>query len=241
MVILIVLHLFAAAGYAAAWRWASLFWPAAALHAATLAAQHLAVPRFDVGMSLSAFMLLTAVVSWTQTRRPLSQTALLILSGGGMLAPLLFTAAKPLPPLAALAHILPAALAYSFATLAMLQSMDLWHTERARRRLLENSAPPVLTLETACFRTLMRAFILLSLALLSGFAIGDSATLAPSAHKTIFAALTWLTFGGLLLGRRIWGWRGRAARWWLAVGLLFFILSYFGTHFVLQVLLGRSA
>ena len=151
---------------------------------------------------------------------------------------LFFFADKPPPSASALAHILPSALASAFAASAMLQWMDLRLAENARRRLADTSAPPILTMEENCFRALRLSFWLLSLALLSGIggmlAGGD----AP-AHKIIFAALAWLAFGGLLAGRRFRGWRGPAARWWLAAGLLFFILSYFGTHFVLQVLLGR--
>ncbi|MGI9305853.1 MAG: cytochrome c biogenesis protein CcsA [Gammaproteobacteria bacterium] len=235
----ILLHFLAAGGYFAAGRRAAFFWPAAALHAATLAAHYRAEPRFDFGVSLSAFMLLTAAVGWKQTRPPLSQPALLALAGFSVFAPLLFFAPKAPPPPAALAHIVPAMLAYAFAVLAMLQSMDLWRAEWAQRRLAAAAATPLLTLESACFRTLARAFILLSLTLLSGWLAGGENG-APS-HKIIFAALTWLAFGGLLCGRYFWGWRGRVARWWLAAGLLFFVLSYFGTHFILQVILNRPA
>ncbi len=233
---LILLHILAAASYAAAWRRTVFFLPAAALHAATLAVHYRDSPRFDFGVSLSAFMLLAAVVGGGQTRPPFSRPALAALAGVSAFAPLAFFAAKPPPPLAALIHIAPAMLAYAFAALAALQSVDLWRAERAQRRLAAES-PPLLTLESDCFRTLTRAFILLSLALASGF-LADGG--APP-HKTLFAALTWLAFGGLLCGRRFWGWRGRTARRWLAAGMLFFILSYFGTHFVLQVLLNRPA
>ena len=225
----------AAACYAAgAGRRAAFFFPAAALHAATLAAHYRAEPRFDFGVSLSAFMLLAAVVGWKQTRPPLSRPALLVLAGASVFAPLAFFAPKPPPPAAALVHIAPAMLAYAFALLAALQSADLWRAEWARRRL-EDEPTPLLTLESQCFRTAAAAFVLLSLTLPSGLLFGG----APP-HKTLFAGLTWLAFGGLLCGRRFWGWRGQTARRWLAAGTLFLILSYFGTHFVLQVLLDRA-
>lgn len=232
----ILLHCLAAACYAAACRKPALFWPAAALHAATLAVQYHAMPRFDFGVSLSAFMLLAALVGWRGVRPPFSRPALFILAGLSALAPLAFVADKPPPPPAALIHIAPAMLAYAFAALAALQGADLWRAERARRNLRAEETP-LLTLESDCFRTLARAFVLLTLALASGFWADGGAPL----HKTLFAALTWLAFGALLCGRKFRGWRGGTARKWLAAGMLFFVLSYFGTHFVLQILLGRAA
>lgn len=236
MTVVILLHIAAAGGYFAAWRRPVLLWAAAVLHCATLAAHYHEAPRFDLGMSASAFMLLTVAVGWRKTR-PFTQTVLLLLACAAMFAPLAFAAARPPPSAAAWTHIAPAMLAYSFSLLAMLQWLDLWKAEQAQRRLTATSEPPLLTLEAGCFRTLAAAFVLLSAALISGFLIGGD----TPAHKLLFAALSWLTFGALLLGRKLRGWRGRAAQWWLAVGLLFFLLSYFGTHFVLQVLLGRTS
>lgn len=236
MMILIVLHIAAAGGYIAAMRRPLFFAPAVCLHAATLAAHLHDAPRFDLGISASVFMLLSVIVARQKIRRPPSATVLFALTVAGMCAPLLLFSPKPPPPLRALPHIAPAMLAYSFVLLAMLQWLDLRRAEHDRRLLRETSAPPLLTLETECFRTLKIAFVLLSLVLISGFAVGGE----TPAHKLIFASLSWLTFGGLLAGRRFRGWRGRTARRWLAAGLLFFILSYFGTYFVLQVLLGRA-
>ena len=236
MTILIVLHLAAACCYAAAMRnpFFALF--AAGLHIASLAAQWANSPRFDLGVSASVFMLLTLAIAIRKIRRPPARTVLFLLAAMGMFAPLLFAAPKPPPSWNALPHIAPAMLAYSFAMTAMLQWLDLHRAERDRRMLRETSAPPLLTLESDCFRTLQIAFLLLTIALISGFAAEGESPL----HKLIFAAMSWAVFGGLLAGRKFRGWRGRAARRWLAAGLLFFVLSYFGTHFVLQVLLGRA-
>lgn len=236
---LIILHLAAVAGYAASRRLSLLFWPAAAAHLLTLAAHSSIAPRFDFGMSASSFMLAAAAVGRMRSPRPLPQTTLAVLAAAASLAPLWFEAPKPLPTAAAWAHIAPAALAYAFALSAALQSADLWLAERRRRALADSGAPPLLSLEDASFRDIAAAFLLLSLALVSGALLGADGG-AP-AHKIVFAVLSWLVFGGLLLGRRIRGWRGRTARAWLAAGLLFLILSYFGTHFVLQVILGRIA
>jgi ABC-type uncharacterized transport system permease subunit len=62
----------------------------------------------------------------------------------------------------------------------------------------------------------------------------------PLDHKTIFTLLSWFTFGGLLAGRYIRGWRGRIALRWTLAGFIFLLLAYTGSRFVLQVLLQRG-
>jgi ABC-type uncharacterized transport system permease subunit len=58
-------------------------------------------------------------------------------------------------------------------------------------------------------------------------------------HKTVLSVMAWLVFGGLLLGRRVWGWRGQKAIRWTLSGFLLLILAYFGSKFVLELLLNR--
>jgi ABC-type uncharacterized transport system permease subunit len=58
-------------------------------------------------------------------------------------------------------------------------------------------------------------------------------------HKTVFSLLGWAVFAALLVGRRLQGWRGRRATRWLYVGAALLLLSYVGSRFVLEVLLGR--
>ena len=45
----------------------------------------------------------------------------------------------------------------------------------------------------------------------------------------------------LLVGRRIYGWRGRIALRWTITGFVFLLLAYVGSRFVLEVVLGKSA
>ena len=57
----------------------------------------------------------------------------------------------------------------------------------------------------------------------------------PFDHKTVFTLLSWATFGVLLLGRHVWGWRGRVALRWTLTGFGFSILAYTGSRFVLEM------
>ena len=57
----------------------------------------------------------------------------------------------------------------------------------------------------------------------------------------MFALLSWLTFALLLWGRQRWGWRGKRAVRVLYAGAAMLLLSYVGSRFVIELLLGRSA
>jgi len=116
--------------------------------------------------------------------------------------------------------------------------------KRLRRRLPEPetaAVPPLLTLERFLFRLVGAGFLLLTLTLVSGMLFTEQLFGKPLVfnHKSVFSVLGWLTFGGLLLGRWRYGWRGRVALRWIIAGTVFVFLAYLGSKFVLEVLLGR--
>ncbi|MFA7282297.1 MAG: cytochrome c biogenesis protein CcsA [Sterolibacterium sp.] len=143
------------------------------------------------------------------------------------------------------AHFLMAMLAYSLFTLAAMHALLMAVAEKSlhkgRLSPLLAGLPPLLTMETLLFRLIHTAFLLLTLTLISG--IFFSETLFGKAlsfnHKTIFAILSWLIFGALLLGRHLYGWRGRQALRWTLAGFVALMLTYVGYRFVLEVILGR--
>jgi ABC-type uncharacterized transport system permease subunit len=59
-------------------------------------------------------------------------------------------------------------------------------------------------------------------------------------HKTVLSLLSWLAFGALLLGRWRRGWRGATAVRWTLVAMAVLLLAFFGSQFVLEVLLHRK-
>ena len=83
---------------------------------------------------------------------------------------------------------------------------------------------------------------LLTLTLATGIAFSE--TLFGKAmefnHKTLFSILSWLIFAALLLGRYVWGWRGRKALRWTLAGFAALLFAYVGSRFVLEVILGRT-
>lgn len=143
------------------------------------------------------------------------------------------------------AHFIIAMLSYSLFTLAALHAMLMAVAERQLHsgRLTRTLAnlPPLLTMETLLFRLIGIAFILLTLTLSSGVLFSEVLFGQPFRldHKTVFAIISWLLFGALLFGRRVWGWRGRVALRWTLAGFVALVLAYVGSRFVIEVLLGR--
>jgi ABC-type uncharacterized transport system permease subunit len=142
-------------------------------------------------------------------------------------------------------HFVIAMLAYSLFMLAALHAMLMamatrqLHNARFSRALA--NLPPLLTMETLLFRLIGIAFVLLTLTLVTGFVFTESlfGTVFRLDHKMVFAIISWLLFGVLLLGRRFRGWRGRVALRWTLAGFITLMLAYIGSRFVIEVLLHR--
>ena len=58
-------------------------------------------------------------------------------------------------------------------------------------------------------------------------------------HKTVLSLTAWLVFAVLLWGRFQFGWRGRTAIRWTLSGFAVLLLAYFGSKFVLELVLMR--
>ncbi len=142
-------------------------------------------------------------------------------------------------------HLTLALLAYSLLFIASVQAILMGTLEKRLHRKSVGFGgadfPPLLTLETLLFRLIGVGFFILTLALASGIFFSEEVfgQAIPINHKTVLALLSWLVFGGLLAGRKLWGWRGRIAARWTVTGFVMLVLAYMGTKFVLEVLLAR--
>lgn len=145
------------------------------------------------------------------------------------------------------AHFIIAMLAYSLFTLAALHALLMAIASRrlhnARFDRVLDSLPPLLTMEALLFRLIGIAFLLLTLTLVTGILFSESlfGRAFRVDHKTIFAVISWLLFGALLVGRRLWGWRGRIALRWTLAGFVALMLAYVGSRFVIEVILQRAS
>lgn len=217
------------------------------LHAALFAASQL---RFGFAQALSVMMFLGVALYWVES-------LFYSLEGMEPLVLPLAAVAVPLPAifpgLAAGAapagglhlHLVLAMIAYSLFVIALLHAALMAVAERQLHRksdLVLAGLPPLLTLEKLLFRVIAAAFVFLTLTLASGIVFSESlfGRALPFDHKTVFAVLSWLTFGLLLAGRWLRGWRGRTALRWTLAGFVMLLLAYVGSRFVLEVLLERT-
>ncbi|MBW8810507.1 MAG: cytochrome c biogenesis protein CcsA, partial [Lysobacter sp.] len=132
---------------------------------------------------------------------------------------------------------------YATLAVAALFALMLWLQERAlRRREFHGwlrALPPLVELESLLFRTIAVGFILLTATLLTGVLFVENLLAQHLMHKTVLSVLSWLAFGGLLLGRWRYGWRGVVAVRWTLAAMALLILAFFGSKFVLEVILRR--
>lgn len=137
------------------------------------------------------------------------------------------------------AHILLSLLAYSIFTLAALHALLLSRQIAALKshhgRGLLHSLPPLQVMERLLFEMLWCGFILLSIALVSGFFFVDDLFAQHLAHKTVLSFVAWLVYAILLAGRAVLGWRSHTAVRWTLGGFALLMLAFFGSKIVVEL------
>ncbi|WP_456374975.1 cytochrome C assembly family protein [Thiolapillus sp.] len=141
------------------------------------------------------------------------------------------------------AHVISSILAYSVLAMAAVQAVLLAVQDRALRKHhpggFIRSLPPLQTMEELMFEMIFIGFLLLTLALASGFVFLDDMFAQHLVHKTLLSILAWLCFAVLLWGRYRFGWRGRTAIRWTMTGFVVLGLAYFGSKAVVELILKR--
>jgi len=142
-------------------------------------------------------------------------------------------------------HVAIALIAYSVLSIAAILALLLAAQERALRprrfdRWLQ-ALPPLTLTESLLFRLIGAGFVMLTLTLLSGILFVDDLFTQHLIHKTVLSILAWIVFGILLFGRWRYGWRGRRAVNLTLTGMAILLLAFFGSKFVLEVVLRRQA
>jgi ABC-type uncharacterized transport system permease subunit len=224
-----------------------------ALHALLLSQSIFADDGLHLGFgnALSAILWLTVLIYWTGNFfyrleglqalvLPLAAVAVVL----GALAPPAHALANS-NLVAFKMHLVIAMLAYSLLTIASLHVLLMALLEKrlhagSMTQVLQK-LPPLLTMEALLFRIIWAGFILLTMTLLTGVIFSEElfGKAAPFNHKTVFGFVSWAIFGALLIGRHVYGWRGRVAVRWTLAGFLTLVLAYIGSKFVLEIVLGR--
>ena len=204
--------------------------------------------HFYAALSLAGLgmAILTAIVGASGRMRALG-VVVFPLAAAALLGYALYGHASKPEPLdwRLLLHAWLALLAYATLAIAALLAVFLWAQERAlRRREFHQwlrALPPLTELESLLFRTITAGFVLLTATLLTGVLFVDNLFAQHLVHKTVLSLLSWLAFGALLLGRRQRGWRGTTAVRWTLAAMALLLLAFFGSKFVLELVLHRTS
>ena len=141
-------------------------------------------------------------------------------------------------------HIILSILAYSVLIIACVQAVLLYLQDMSLKkhntRGLVQALPPLQTMDILLFEMVWVGMVLLTAAFVIGFPFIEDIRGQHLVHKTTLSIVAWLVFATLLGGRYFFGWRGIVASRWAIVGTGFLILAYFGSKFVLELLLNRG-
>jgi ABC-type uncharacterized transport system permease subunit len=175
--------------------------------------------------------------------------AILALTALSSIFPLILPAQKAVPfqhHLAFEGHIIVSLLAYSLFGIAALHA---WLMTLQERRLQSGDMrtglgrlPPLVIMDALLFKMVLSGFVLLTLAVASGILFSEEVFGRPFTlnHKNLLGVISWCIFAALLLGRWIYGWRGRRAARWTIAGFTVLALAYLGSKLVLEVILQRA-
>ncbi|MFK5983896.1 MAG: cytochrome c biogenesis protein CcsA [Pseudomonadota bacterium] len=209
----------------------------------TLLADGINISFFNI-FTLTAFFI-TLIYASATVKQPVEVLGILILptTAFGILLQILNpqTIVLPSSSLALQAHILLSLLAYSLLSIAACQAVLLSiqnsFLKKKQTGGFLRSIPALESMENLLFQSIGLGFILLSLALFSGFAFLDDIFAQHLVHKTVLSLCAWVIFAFLLWGRFTYGWRGKKAIKLSLGGFIFLMLSYFGSKFVSELIL----
>lgn len=131
-----------------------------------------------------------------------------------------------------LLHIFISILSLSLLLLAAFQAcllgIQTYYLKRHQLNSVFNRLPPLQTMESVLFIYLSWGFILLSLALISGFLYIDDFFSKLLFSKSLMSVIAWGVLAVLLFGRFAMGWRGTKAVKYTISCVLVLLLAYFG-------------
>lgn len=140
-------------------------------------------------------------------------------------------------------HILLSIVAYSVLVVTTAQALAVALQDRLLKHHRASRAirllPPLRSMEALMFQMLSAGVVLLGLAVISGFFFYQDIKTQHLAHKMLFSTAGLLVYGVLLWGHSRRGWRGITALRLCLAGFVLLMLGYFGSKWVLEILLAR--
>jgi len=140
-------------------------------------------------------------------------------------------------------HIFSSIIAFSLLSIAALQALFLALQEKQLRchppKKFILNLPALQTMESLLFQMITVGLLFLSVSLVTGILFIDDLFAQHLVHKTILSIVAWLIFSALLMGRKLYGWRGQTAVKLTLAGFILLLLAYFGSKLVLEIILKR--
>jgi len=150
---------------------------------------------------------------------------------------------QPNPGGGVLLHIMLGIMSFALITIAAVQALLIaWLNRELKHKHFSavlQHLPPLQTMEVLLFEIIFVGFVLLLAVITSGFLFMDNMFAQHLVHKTVLTVVSTSVFGVLLWGRHQLGWRGNTALRWTLSGFAVLILAYFGSKFVLELILNR--
>ena len=141
-------------------------------------------------------------------------------------------------PVSIAAHVFLSIGAYALLAIAFCQSVLLNMQEK---RLHEHNIntfvkklPALQTMEDFLYQTLKMGFLLLTLSLISGYWFSYDLFTQELISKTILSVIAWIGFAGIVIGHKLFGWRGKLITIATQIAFVVLVLSYFGTKLFLE-------
>lgn len=138
-------------------------------------------------------------------------------------------------------HIVLSILAYSILIIAGIQAILVYLQNKQLKNHntsgLVKALPPLQTMDALLFEMIWIGMILLTVAFFIGWPYITDIKAQHLLHKTALSIMSWIIYATLLFGRFKFGWRGITASRWTLAGTGFLILAYFGSKFVLELVL----
>ena len=143
-------------------------------------------------------------------------------------------------------HIALSIIAFGLLSLAFAQSILILIQEKQLKThgtkqsgVSFFSLPALQSMDTLLFQLIWLGFMILSVTLAIGLKVNldEYGAILAFNHHIVLTLVTWLAYAFLLFGRLLWGWRGRQAAIATIICYSLFLLGYFGTRFVKEVLI----
>ena len=141
-------------------------------------------------------------------------------------------------------HVLSSLFAYGLlcagAIIALFALVQDTRLRKKKISSLNSLFAPLETTEKILFNTASAGSVLLFISIFSGLVFIENLFSQHLAHKTVLSVTALIMFSILVYGRSFFGWRGRSAIYLYLSAFIMLAISYFGTRFILENLLGRS-